>query len=188
MESQAELVDGLRKGNLASFKRLFDEKYTLFFCFIRGLVKDECLAEDITQNIFMKTWVNRAKLDSTKSIHNYLYVLARNEVRDYFKTKSSKCFQQIEDFHRVIIEDFEGTIDAQCMRDNIHKIVCSMPNQRRKIYLMSREENFSNKEIAQKLNLSVRTVERHLFLALQTIRKCLPAFYLCLYFCFYESF
>ena len=182
--SNRDLVEGLIRGDMSSFQKLFDEKYTLFYTFIKGMVKNAWLAEDITQNIFMKVWINKEKLNPNQLLHNYLYVLAKNEVRDHFRLKSNLAHQEIQECDKVFIEDFEGTIDVGIMTERVAAIVSQMPEQRRKIYQLSRNKMFSNKEIAEKLNLSVRTVERHILLALQDIRKNLPAYYLCLFLAF----
>ncbi|PKQ62767.1 hypothetical protein BZG02_11220 [Labilibaculum filiforme] len=179
--SDRDIVKGLKKGDMSSFQQLFDTKYSLFYAFIKGMIKNAWLAEDITQNIFMKVWIHREKLNPNKSLHNYLYVLAKNEVRDHFKLKSNLNHQEIEDDDKSFVEDFEGSIDAEVMTKQVAAIVLQMPEQRQRIYLMSREEMMSNNEIAEELNLSVRTIERHIFLALQDIRKSLPAFYLFLF-------
>ena len=175
--SDRNLIQGIRKGDIDSFRKLFDEKYSLFYVFIEGLVKNSVWAEDITQNVFLKVWVNRAKLNPEQSIHTYLYVLARNEVRDHFRLKSNMSHQSVQEDHQVYSEDFAGQMDAQTISDQIDKIVSQMPEQRQKVFVLSRKEMLSNKEIAHKLNLSVRTVERHIFLAMKEIKRHLPASY-----------
>jgi len=72
-------------------------------------------------------------------------------------------------------------MDVQTMTQCVAGIVSKMPEQRKKVYQLSREKMLSNKEIAEQLQLSVRTIERHLFLALQDIRKNLPLYYLFLF-------
>ena len=184
--SDHKLIEGIMKGNVTSFQKLFDDKYSLFYAFIKGMIKNAWLAEDITQNIFMKVWINREKLNPDQSLHNYLYVLAKNEVRDYFKLKSNLNHQEVRENDKSFTEDFEGKIDAEIMTKQVATIVVQMPKQRQKVYLMSREKMMSNNEIAKKLNLSVRTIERHLLLALQDIRKSLPAFHLFLFLLFHS--
>ncbi len=184
--SERNLLEGLIKGDMSSFRVLFDEKYTLFYAFINGMVKNSCIAEDIAQNIFMKVWINREKLDPHQSLHNYLYVLAKNEVRDHFRLKSSTKHQEIQEEDRVFIQDFEGAMDVELMKERVSVAVSEMPDQRRKVYLLSREQMLTNKEIAEKLNLSVRTVERHVLLALKDIRTYLSVYHLFLFLAFFK--
>ncbi|WP_421918772.1 RNA polymerase sigma-70 factor [Marinifilum sp.] len=166
---------------MAFYQRLYDMKYSTFHAFVRGLIKDECVAEDIVQNIFMKVWINREKLDCNQSIHNYLYVLARNEIRDYFRRKVNSLHVEIKENTKLFYEDFEGVMDANMMREKIDILIANLPEQRRKVYVMSREDKLSNKEIAEKLDLSVRTVERHIYLVLKEVKKVLPAFVFFIY-------
>lgn len=179
--SEREIVEGLKKGNMSSFRILFDEKYAQFYAFINGLVKNSWIAEDITQNVFMKVWINKEKLNPGQSLHNYLYVLAKNEVRDHFRLKANSAHQQLQGQDKIFVEDFDGTIDAKMMKEQVAEIVSKMPEQRRLVFSLSREKLLSNKQIARELNLSVRTVERHILLALKDIRSGLPVFFLFLY-------
>ncbi len=175
--SEKDIIKGLIKGDMSSFRQLFDKKYTLFHSFTMGMVKDSWLAEDITQNIFLKVWLNREKLDPNKSIQNYLYVLAKNEIRDHFRLKVNMHTEEIQENQRIQTEDFEGTLDMETMRAQISKIVAHMPEQRRKIFTLSREQMLSNNEIAEQMHLSIRTVEKHISLALKDIRKHLSSFH-----------
>ena len=156
------------------FKKLFDEKYNLIYSFILGWVKQEWLAKDITQDVFMKLWENKEKINPSLSVHNYLFVLAKSEMRDHFRLKCNQKHQEVQEEDRIYSEDFEGSMDAQMMKIKLSKIIDQMPKQRQKIYRLSRENQFSNKEIAKKLNLSSRTVERHIRLALNDIKTNLP--------------
>lgn len=85
---EQELLRQLIRGDIAGYEVLFHKYYPTFFAFIKGMTKETAVAEDIAQNIFMKVWLNREKLDETKSIRNYLFVLAKHEIYNYFRTKS----------------------------------------------------------------------------------------------------
>ena len=85
---EKELLRQLIRGDIAGYEVLFHKYYPTFFAFIKGMTKETVVAEDITQNIFMKVWLNRERLDAAKSIRNYLFVLAKHEIYNYFRTKS----------------------------------------------------------------------------------------------------
>lgn len=85
---EEELLRQLIRGDIAGYEVLFHKYYPTFFAFIKGMTKETAVAEDIAQNIFMKVWLNREKLDAAKSIRNYLFVLAKHEIYNYFRTKS----------------------------------------------------------------------------------------------------
>ena len=85
---EQDLLRQLIRGDIAGYEVLFHKYYPTFFAFIKGMTKETVVAEDITQNIFMKVWLNRERLDAAKSIRNYLFVLAKHEIYNYFRTKS----------------------------------------------------------------------------------------------------
>ena len=142
--------------------------------------KDRAAADDIAQNVFMKVWVNRERLDATKSIRNYLLVLARNEVYNYLRSKA-RTFTSLQE--AVLYSDkkkegspvprneIEDMLDLNQTSEIVESIICRMPPQRQRIFRLSRFDHLSSKEIAAQLSLSSRTVEKHLELAIKELRK-----------------
>ena len=86
--TDAELIVDLLSGGSAvlAFERVFHKYYPMVFGFIRGMLKDDGMAEDVAQNIFMKLWLNRSRLDEHTSLKNYLCVLARNEALNILRS------------------------------------------------------------------------------------------------------
>jgi RNA polymerase sigma-70 factor (ECF subfamily) len=139
--------------------------------FVKGLVKNSAVAEDIAQNTFVKLWLNRFSLQQGQSVKNYLCVLSRNESINFLRSGKARnipmslhndsCVQNPN------IEDWMSFVEtSSIIRANIE----ALPPQRKAIFMMSRYEHMSNMEIAVKLNLSVRTVEKHIELALKDLR------------------
>ena len=146
------------------------------------MTKETAVAEDIAQNIFMKVWLNREKLDAAKSIRNYLFVLAKHEIYNYFRTKSrtfttlKEAIAQTESKGGGNLpsrNEIEEKLDLTETAEQVEIIVGKMPPQRQQIFRMSRFEHMPSREIAEQLNLSVRTVDKHLELALKELRKYL---------------
>jgi RNA polymerase sigma-70 factor (ECF subfamily) len=169
------LVAKLQQGEaeVDAFESIFHRYYPMVLNFIKGLLKDEGAAEDVSQNIFMKLWINRFKLDRNQSIRNYLCVMARNEALNVLRSKrvTSTVLQSSmpEPANREdSVNDWYNFMETNAI---IRKSIDTMPPQRRTIFKMSRYENLSNMEIAIRLNLSVRTVEKHIELALKDLRK-----------------
>ena len=172
---EEELLRQLIRGDIAGYEVLFHKYYPTFFAFIKGMTKETAVAEDIAQNIFMKVWLNREKLDAAKSIRNYLFVLAKHEIYNYFRTKS-RTFTQTESKGGGNLpsrNEIEEKLDLAETAEQVETIVGKMPPQRQQIFRMSRFEHMPSREIAEQLNLSVRTVDKHLELALKELRKYL---------------
>lgn len=178
---ERELLRQLIRGEIAGYEVLFHKYYATFFAFIKGMTKETAVAEDIAQNIFMKVWLNREKLDETKSIRNYLFVLAKHEIYNYYRTKSrtfttlKEAIVQAENTGAGLASrnEIEEKLDLAETAEKVESIVEKMPPQRQQIFRMSRFEHMPSKEIAEQLHLSVRTVDKHLELALKEMRKYL---------------
>lgn len=166
---ESELIKDLKKGQMSAYKQIFVRYFDLICRFLDTIVSNRQISEDLAQNVFMKIWQRRASLDEHLSIKNYLYVLAKNAGIDYLRTNHlielKEDYEHIEDEGSTEIFQYYDTLN------HVKQIIDKMPAQRKKIFLMSRNENMSNKDIAYYLGLSVRTVEKHLELAIKDIRR-----------------
>ncbi len=169
---KAKLIAGLKRGDYDSYKALFGLYYARFVHFAQKLTGDRQAAKDLVQEAFMKVWTNRDKLNETLSIEDYLFILVKRAAINFIRDRK---------FAETLTQELGERIGGDASSDrpaetrdlirSIHTCVEKMPPQRRKVFLMSRRESLSNKEIAQKLSLSEKTVERHITLALTDLRK-----------------
>jgi len=172
--SDIELISGLSQGDIRSYELLFERYYCRIKGFAKGLTKDEYTAEDIVANVFMKLWLHKEKLASLSNLSGYLFSVTKNEVIDHFRARKylTDYLHSIENEYTEETEP-EDLYDTNKIQEIVDRVVETMPEQRRKIFIMSRMENMTNGEIAEKLNLSKRTVEKHISLALDQLRPAL---------------
>ena len=168
----SRLIALLREGDPLSFEILFQKYYVRFYNFVFNLTKNSQAAEDIIQNVFMKIWINRANLRPDQSIHNYIYVLSKREMLNHIRDR--KAYVQVE--RLVMTEQPSEEVTDQSMAlkeldERIRRFIADMPEQRRKVFLLSRYRGLTNKEIAEMMGLAVRTVDRHINLALTSLKK-----------------
>lgn len=177
---ERDLLVRLVRGDIKAYEELFRRYYPTFLAFVRGLLKDAFAAEDITQNIFLKVWLNRERLDPEKSIRSYLFVLAKHEVYNQLRTRTRNftSLQEVDNRARSQSEpqfpsgnDIEQMVDLHQTAERIEAVIAGMPSRRQEVFRLSRFEHLSNKEIAERLNLSVRTVDKHLELAIRELRQ-----------------
>ena len=170
-QNEKKLIINLKKGDKSAFKELFEHYYPLFLAFARKMLKEDDVAEDIVQNVFMRTWVLRERLDEKRSLKNYLLVAVRNEIYYYLRGEIKKKHEVLHEEAAICPFDINSAISAKDMEKDLEKIVASLPERRREIFEMSRNQKMSNSEIAERLGISVRTVEKHIENALSDIRQ-----------------
>lgn len=172
MSSDKQLIRAIKGGDTKSFEKLFERYYDRYFSFACALLHDADAAEDVLQNVFLKLWIGHDRLDENRSIENYLLVSVRNEIFDYLRLKYNQTVVRGETPEK---EDASADIEEEMFwsetSDRMDKIIKNMPPQRQRIFMMSRYENMASKDIADALGLSVRTVERHIYLALQDLKQ-----------------
>ncbi len=177
MKSEKELLRMLSstEGGEAAFAEIHERYSGKCHGFITAMTKDEDAAKDMTQDIFVKVWLKRMTISKVESFSSYLFRMTRNAVFDYFESNAINrkyvarqllCQEEFKSY----VEEKVNLNDIQLM---IFQAVSNMPEQRRKIFTLSRYNGVPNKEIALLLGLSIRTVENHLTNALADIRAAL---------------
>lgn len=169
-----KLLGALRKGDHEAYNVVYRHYRDLIVNFLFKMLRSREDAEEIAQNVFMALWERRAELDPQKNIRTLLYTIARNAVMNQFKRQ--KVFEKYlklsdaDDTENLTAEDILIARERECL---IETTVGKMPSKRRKIYEMSRRENLSNEDIAQRLDTSRQNVANHLSQALRQIRHAL---------------
>jgi len=176
-QNDSELVSAIIRGSVSAYEQLFVRYYPTLLHFIRNMLKDDHMSEDIAQNIFMKLWIHREKLDSTQSVKNYLFVLAKHEIYNIFKAKRTTMLSLLPQLSDRDVADRGVSAEERYNYTELNALLMQgiqkMPAQRQLIFRMSRYEHLSNREIAERLGLSVRTVDKHIELALKDLRSTL---------------
>ena len=172
--SDGQLTAAVRGGDDRAYDAVFLRWYPQVHRFLLTLVKENALAEDLAQGVFMKLWLFRSRLNPAQSLKNYLMVLARNAAMDFFRSKYHSLQADLPTPpEHVAPERTEQKAEYAEVNTRIRQALEEMPAQRRTVFQMSRMEQLSSEEIALRLGLSVRTVEKHIQLALKDLRNFL---------------
>lgn len=167
-----DLIIGLKNGDKDSYKQLFCTYYSPFYAFAKAMLKGDWIAEDIVQNVFVKVYTHRESLNENLSLYNYLFVLIKHESLNYIRTKNNLFEYTTQKLSEdVMPNDIESEYDAKELKQIVDEIIKQMPKKRRHIFILSRVQFMQNKEIADRLGISLKTVERHISLAIKDIRS-----------------
>ncbi|MCC8154258.1 MAG: RNA polymerase sigma-70 factor [Tannerellaceae bacterium] len=172
-----QIVEALREGDHKAFEKIFVTCYNKTKTFIYGYIKSGPDAEELTEELFVTLWHNRMFIDTSKSFNSYLHTIARNAAIDFLRRKYVQDAYLTQQDVTPLSATSEEELIAKELCILIDQIVEAMPEQRRKIYQLSRNEGLSNTEIAEQLHTTKRNVESQLSLALKEIRKAITLFY-----------
>lgn len=175
----------LKKGDKKAFERIFNAYYHQVYHFALSTLYEKTFAEDITQSVFVALWQHRESIDADKKIAAYIYTIAKNQV--YRQTEKILIHNRYKEYVQnmpVLYEDLESNLDNKFLARIIDDLIQELPPARRTIFLLSRKENLSNCEIAEKLSISTKTVETQIRRSILFLKKRLQ-YYLSLIFLFF---
>lgn len=157
------------------FENIYLKYFKVLSLFSLRIVGDISSAEDIVQEVFTTCWASRKEIDITISIKPYLYQLTYTKSLDFLRKSENKNIHignEISSidalFYSTFTQDEELHADA-CSKEII-KCIDLLPEKCKCVFLLSRRDNFKNKEIAERLGISIKTVEKHISTALHAIR------------------
>ncbi|MFP3861245.1 MAG: RNA polymerase sigma-70 factor [Bacteroidales bacterium] len=168
----SHIIQKIKEGDDLAFETLYNKYSAKVYYFALRFLKNKEDAEGLTQDIFIKVWENRNSLRTDLSLNSYIFTITKNTIFnknrrkineqayvEYLKNHLDNTYDQTE--NDILLNEIKSWID-----DTIEKL----PAKRSYIFKLSRFEGLSYKEISQKLNISERTVEAHIHLAIKEIR------------------
>ena len=167
----------VRTKDIALFRELFDSYFRILTTYAYRFVNDWQTAEDITQDVFMSLLEKKESIDFDDPIKPYLYRAVYNRSINYLNSAlMQKRIEGAETIDELINREIlsynqHDTLLLKEITDEINQFVDTLPPQCRTVYKLSRERNLRNKEIAARLGVSEKTVEKHLSKALSEIRN-----------------
>ena len=163
--------------NKTDFEEAFKTYFKPLTAFAYKFVKDTDDAKSIVHDVFMKLWEKRDDIDMSRSVKSYLFTSVNNRslnfIRDHKKFTHEELIIENQHDEHWEVADKLSTVDIQQKVDNtLNKI----SPKAKEVFLMSRNEGLKYREIAEKLNVSVKTVETHMSTALKELRKNLKEY------------
>ena len=171
-----ELIDRMRLGDDIALKLIYKKYWNQLFSSAYHILKDQQACEDIIQDIFINLWNKREQIEINVSLKSYLFASTRYEVYRQIRFGSVRedIFKHIHE--RLQASSEYGNIEHCELLSQINSIVDKLSEKCKVVYKLSREEQFSHKEIASQLDISTKTVENHLNKALRQLRISLGLF------------
>lgn len=164
------LISGLKNGDEKAFRLIFDEFYRPLTLFAVKYLSDIDEAQEVVQELFVRVWSKRETLEIRFSLKMYLYQSTRNACVNYLETNkvAQRRRQQLNPAVITNEDPLENMIAAE-QEETLMRAIDNLPEKCREIFLMSRMEKLTNQAIANQLNISIKTVEAQISIALKRL-------------------
>lgn len=172
------LIESLINGEEKAYKSLLNKFHRKLYAYALTLINDHSMAQDIVQNVFLKTWKSRNKLNPDFSIQSFLYKSVYNEfINSYQQNKAMMMLHQkyVESIQQVVETTDESSIER--MLAIINKEIQNLPPKCQQVFILSKKEGLTNIEIAEHLDISIKTVEAQISKAFKILKEKLKENY-----------
>lgn len=165
------LLELIREGDQQAFKRLFETYFTPLCRFMYVYINKKEVVEEIALDIFTYVWENKQTLQIYLSVKAYLFQAARNRALNELRKKKETI--SLEELNTDITDTYLESLEKDELFLLVQEAVSSLPDRCKEVFELSRNEHLTNKEIAEKLDISVKTVEAQITKALKKIKAAL---------------
>ncbi len=178
---EEELIEQVKNGNNIAFAVLYDHYWQRVYNFTKLYITSSDSISEIVQDVFVKFWEARHLLDNNRKVEGFLFIITRNIIfnktrskirEDMFKMTVLRSIENEEPYNQ------EDRMVAEDLKEYIDRLIAVLPERQREIFLMSREENMTYREIALRCGIGEKAVERHIHLTLKFLKKNLLLFIL----------
>ena len=157
------------------FDRLFTKYFVKLAKYAYKYVKNVAVAQDLTQSVFLKIWELNGSWNPKGTIRAYLYVAVKNKCLNHIKhnkvVDKRRKEKKLEEPKYQSSNQWEDERRVKVLEDDIQKAIKKMPDKRREIFELSRDEGLTYKEIAQIKGVTKKTVENHIGRALKSLKN-----------------
>lgn len=176
MLEEENLLTRIKQGDHNAMKSIFMAYYDLVFLTVRRMINDFSTADDIAQEVFIDIWSKRNTINISSSLSSYVKKMAVNKTLNHIRQSKKQLFQEELDVNISMPDHTDGLMDLNSLEEYLHRHIDSLPDQCRLIFVLSRFEEMNNKEIAEHLGLSVKTIENQMTKALRTLKTALEIY------------
>lgn len=163
----------IRKGDILSFEELFRLSYQGMYSYAKTLVRSGEIAEEVVQDVFYNIWKNRETLRIVRNWQSYLYRSVYNNAMMSLRRTRKETILESDKFTELegSTPDPSQVMEYREVSEMVTRTIGELPDRTREIFLLNREEGLRYNEIADRLSISVKTVEANMGKALRALRE-----------------
>ena len=167
----------LKAGDQIAFERIYRRYWAKVYHFTSLFIKDSYEKEEIVQSVFIRLWDVRSKIDPSRDPDGLLFIITRNLVfNQAHRSANEQAMKDALSRDTLLSEETESKLETADLDYYINSLISALPPRQRQAFELSRNEGLSYKEIAERMKISEKGVERNLYLARKFIKDKLPLF------------
>ena len=171
--SDEDLMQEIKAGNMFAFDALYKKYCKRVYKFGYSILKTREEVENLMQDVFLNLWKNRYKVEKDSSIKSYIFTTTYNSAISIIRKKAreSEFIEYLKSVQEINEEPVNVELEYNELTEKVNDIVNHLPDRQKEVYLLHKVEGLKYLEIAERLNISVNTIENHMCRALKTIRE-----------------
>jgi len=167
-----KLIAAIGNDDYTSYNKLFVRYYSRLCCYVYRLLGEKEDAEDVVQDLFFTLWNNRKKIAIGENVSGYLYKMARNLALNHIRTQTNYK-TVLENREEQLSYYEENPLETEEFRMALYDCINLLPGRCKEVLLLHRVKGLKQKEIADQLSISVKTIKNQIWASLQRLKKCL---------------
>lgn len=173
LASDEELMQEIKADNMLAFDILYKKYCKRVYKFGYSILKSKEESENLMQDVFLNLWENRNKVKKDSSVKSYVFTITYNSAISIFREKAREYefVEYLKSLQEINEEPVNVELEYHELANKLDEVIKALPQRQKEVYLLHRFEGLKYSEIAERLNLSVNTIENHMSRALKTIRE-----------------
>lgn len=172
-DNEPQLIFSLKNGSYKAFERIYQLYAKRLFAYCMQFTKSQEESEEIVQDVFMRLWTNRTKIRQENTLRSLLFIMTKHYLINAFRTKINQPeFEEYVHYRNELsVDETSQHLEYEEFIAKFHAILKTLPETQQKVITLSKIEQLTNKEIAEKLSLSEQTVKNQLSLGLKFLKE-----------------
>jgi RNA polymerase sigma-19 factor, ECF subfamily len=173
LSSDEKLMQEIKADNMFAFDALYGKYCKKVYKFGYSILKTREEAENLMQDVFLNLWENRHKVEKDASIKSFIFTVTYNSAISIIRKKAreSEFVEYLKSVQKIGEEPVNMKLEYNELTNELDRIINTLPKRQKEVYLLHRDEAMKYCEIAERLHISVNTIENHMSRALKTVRE-----------------
>lgn len=167
-----QVLKELSEEQESALEELFNYYYPRLYAFSKSFLKLEQGIDDILQEVFLRIWQNRKNILDPATFNSYIFTITRNLLLNELRSRLNNNNLKEEIRKLSVAQEYISSeeLDYTDFKNRVDKIISELPERQKEVFILSRTEGLSHKEIASKLEITPKTVEYHISLAIKSVK------------------